>query len=380
MKERYTHIASFAGNIGDLLNHRGFYCSFGIDEKDVFKIEMRKFYRNCKSGKLEFDAELAKEINKSKALILGGGGFFDIYWDESNTGTTLDMTKKFIDSIKVPVLVNAMGVHVDRAKDTAIEKFYHFITYVKNQSNWFLSIRNDGSRKRLKELYGNDILSKIMVVPDNGFMIKRITDDKMKIRLKSKRIGLSITNELFDLSFTQGVTNGQVNYEIAKLVAYLLDQNYCCIFFLHTPQDIIVVNRILKELGQEQFRNNIIIAPYLPFEVEGGLETFMEYYFMCDLVVGMRFHSNVISIANNIPIVGLAIHEQIFDLYEENGLGDYCVKIGEDNWSIELMQKISDILNVPESYKVRQNYIMKKIIEQNKHYVKEAVGFIEGLV
>ena len=39
MRNEYIHIASFAGNIGDLINHQGFYSSFELEEKNIKNFE-----------------------------------------------------------------------------------------------------------------------------------------------------------------------------------------------------------------------------------------------------------------------------------------------------------------------------------------------------
>lgn len=105
------HIASFSGNIGDVINHNGFYTACNIKLDDVVQLEMRRFYRNAND--LAFDDELAAYINTFDRLIIGGGAYFDIRYAESATGTTLDMKNDFIAKINIPVLVNAMGVDVD---------------------------------------------------------------------------------------------------------------------------------------------------------------------------------------------------------------------------------------------------------------------------
>ena len=264
VKPRYIHLASFAGNIGDVINHKGLYESFNLDISQIDQIEMRRFYKNCNgSQKLSFDSWLLEKINSSEMLILGGGGFFDVYWDDSHTGTTINMSRAFIDSIKVPVLVNAMGVHFDKTKKQGINNFFEFFTDIKSRENWFISVRNDGSLKRMKNIYGNEIIKGIQVVPDNGFMVK--CGHENLYHSGQKWIGFSITNELLAPQYLQGLSLEQFNLEIGAFIADLL-QYYCCIFFLHGPQDFLTLMHIQSILGREAFRNKVIVAPYFPFD------------------------------------------------------------------------------------------------------------------
>lgn len=92
MKKHLLHIASFKGNVGDIINHEGFYNKLRSQiDFDIEQIEIRKFYRNA--GELNFDSELVKKINEYDGLVIGGGGLFDIRWNDSLTGTTVDMSR-----------------------------------------------------------------------------------------------------------------------------------------------------------------------------------------------------------------------------------------------------------------------------------------------
>lgn len=375
VKPRYIHLASFAGNIGDVINHTGFYDSFDFDMSQVEQVEMRRFYKNChESQKLSFDNKLLEKINKSKMLILGGGGFFDVYWNDSNTGTTINMPKEFIDSITVPVLVNAMGVHFDKRKKRGLNNFFEFFTDIKRRENWFISIRNDGSLKRMQNIYGNEIIDGIQVVPDNGFMVEN--------RYKGihygeqKWIGLSITNELLDPQYLQGVSLEQFNLEIGAFIAELL-QYYCCIFFLHGPQDFSTLMQIQNIVGREAFRNKVIVAPYFPFGGKESVGEFLRYYSSCDVVVGMRFHSNVVAIANNIPVIGLAIHEQISDLFEEINLAASCVRVGEHDYINRLRYLLNETICKNHIYKSNEKQIMHEIRIKHSNYKRNVEDFIE---
>ena len=75
--KKVAHIASFKGNIGDILNHEGFYYSFDdiLSNAIIDKFEIRRFYLNA-SDRLYFDSSFAKKLNSYDLIILGGGGFF----------------------------------------------------------------------------------------------------------------------------------------------------------------------------------------------------------------------------------------------------------------------------------------------------------------
>ena len=370
---RIVHIASFAGNIGDIINHLGFYNAMNINEQDVNKIEIRKFYRNQGKNRRVFDKKLADEINQYDLLVLGGGGFFDVYFDESETGTTFDMSEQFVNSITIPVVVNAMGFHVDRSKKEAIGKFKRFIGLISSKDNWNISIRNDGSSKRMAEVYGNNILDKIQVVPDNGFVFKEKGHSNS---CNKKIIGLSITNEMLDSEFTQGITIDAFNKKMAGIIKQLTAMNHICCFLVHTPQDINTLNAIMNLCGREAFRDNITIAPYVPF-MTNLTAGFINTFSCCDLIVGMRFHANVLAMAMNIPVIGLAIHEQISGLYDEIGLKEHCICIGDKDWIPNLEAKIVSLMNNSNLYLKEQNFVKNNIIIQHQKFIHHLKSFLK---
>lgn len=371
MNKNIMHIASFSGNIGDIINHYGFYKSFNIDEKCVEKIEIRRFYRNCVgSDKLAFNEALIEKINSKKLLILGGGGFFDVYWNESSTGTTLDMSRTFLDKIRVPVLVNAMGVHFIHKRSEAQYKFFHFLNDIRRRENWFVSIRNDGSYKRIRNIYGEDILEHIYVVPDNGFRFAVDTEPEYKKSYK-KRIGLSVTNELLDPIYTGSENIDKFNDKMAKIISEYLEKAELC-FFLHTPQDLLTLYEIVSRMGAEKMRKDVTIAPYSFYD---NGKRILKYYKGCDAVVGMRFHSNVMAIANRIPIIGLAMHEQIEDLYREINYCKQCVKVGNPEYINILRDKIEQTLYCNNVVNEEEE-LMRSIEKKHNDYVYIAKKFL----
>ncbi len=90
------HIASFNGNIGDVTNHNGFRNELkkaGFDWR-MDHMEMREFYKSRSVRK--FDDAFANAANEYDLLIFGGGGFFDLQWDYSCTGCTIDMGRTLL--------------------------------------------------------------------------------------------------------------------------------------------------------------------------------------------------------------------------------------------------------------------------------------------
>ncbi len=340
--KKIMHIASFKGNAGDIVNHEGFYKILKdvlIEEFTVNQIEVREFYRN--SLKRKFDNEFLSEINSYDLLILGGGAFFDARWIESKTGTTFDMDNEFIDGIKIPVLVNAMGYleTLESSEDNSevYKLFEKFLTYITSKENWLVTVRNDESFKRIEDRYTKSLSSKITKVADNGLFYT----DKIPTKKNDKvnTIGLNITNDLFSKSFNNDMTTDKFNDAISNYITKLIDENKNLILFAHAPQDLNTINIIMSKIGAEKFREKITVAPYRPSDVF-GVDELIKYYKMCDIVIAMRFHANILALQLGIPTVGLSGHNQIKALYNELALEEYFIKVDSDDFINKVMNTI----------------------------------------
>lgn len=373
------HIASFKGNIGDTINHVGFYQGLNrylTSSYLINQIEIRKFYNNCQE--LKFNSNLAKKINKNNLLILGGGGFFDVRWNNSATGTTLDMSNEFIEQIKIPVLFNGIGFHCfgeSRQNRIALKKFYDFIMEVKRKSNWKITLRNDGSAKRMVNIYGKDIIKSIETVPDNGFFF--CTSNYFCMKKNGITIGVNFTSDLFEKIFTSGITEHSFIDDIVKILNILLERGYKIIFFAHTPQDIDIIYQCKKEIKNHFFREQIILAPYYPFD-EAGARQLESYYRLCDVIIAMRFHANILAFQSGIPVVSLAGHEQIETLCEELGTKKYCVRIGENQYTEKVIEILDSFLENSHYYMIKVKEKMNILKREQERYIKEIQQFVRS--
>jgi len=363
-KIKVLHVASFRGNIGDYANHQGFYKKFKkITPADFTQLEIRKFYKN--RDEMRFDESFVELVNKYDLLILGGGGFFDLKWDYSNTGTTINLSKKIIESIKIPVLVNAMGYHeYGEVKDENVKKFKNFLEIITKRNNWLVTVRNDGSYERLYKRYGN-LVKNITKVFDNGFYYLPKEFSKWKLKEENTTwIGMNVTNELFDTKFNNGITAEKLNELMSIFINKVLkeNKNYKILFFTHNHQDITTLDIIMKSVDDNYKRESISVAPF--FIEEKKIDTIFDLYRLCSCVIGMRFHTNVCSIAMNIPSIGLAGHEQISSLYTELGISERSIIINNEkfinNLDVLLKKTLLSKKNTSESYKKINNSIEKE--------------------
>ena len=116
---KIIHLASFLGNIGDNASHIGLKKVLDSLVGDYVKeeVEIRRFYANYnKSDSLRFDDDFLKYLQNFDLWLIGGGGYLDNQIKDSATGTTLDMSKSFIDKLDIPTIILSSGSMAHREK------------------------------------------------------------------------------------------------------------------------------------------------------------------------------------------------------------------------------------------------------------------------
>lgn len=375
---KILHLASFLGNIGDVANHQGFYKKFkkniAINAK-FSQLEIRKFYKN--RAEFKFDDSFIEMVNQYDLLILGGGGFFDLKWDYSNTGTTINFSEKLMQNIKIPVLVNGMGYHeYGEVNKKNVEKFKNFLSLITKNKKWFISVRNDGSFKRMQKRYGN-LVDNVLTIPDSGFFFCPREFPKYLENRNIIWVGINLTNELFNKRFNKNLDINKFNALIIQFINKTLKENdnLKIILFPHTHQDITVISIIMDKIDDKNKREKIIVAPL--FVEERSVEQVFDLYRVCACVIGMRFHANVCCIGMNIPTIGLAGHEQISSLYDEIGLPNRYLKVNNYRFSQELENKLKTTLK--DINKIKKDYagINSRLAKESDLYFKKVNEFIK---
>lgn len=168
-KIKALHLASFAGNIGDIANHQSFYHQLRkLDEFsfEIEELEIRDFYKVNQIRK--FDEDFVEFVNQHDLFIIGGGNFFELCWDYSLTGTTFDISPEFLKKIKTPIFINAIGIDDNKGtSDLNIEKFKTFLDTIFKHNDVYFTVRNDGSQSIINK-YFPEHTSLISTVPDWG--------------------------------------------------------------------------------------------------------------------------------------------------------------------------------------------------------------------
>lgn len=380
---KILHIASFNGNIGDNANHSGFYKSlkeFLAIDINVTQLEIRYFYKSW--GLKFFDQEFAIEANKYDLVVFGGGNFFELWLEDSETGTTIDISREILNMIKTPILFNCIGVDIYKGySEVTKNKFKNFLEYLlddENKKRFFVSVRNDGSKEILVDLYGKILAEKIMVAPDPGFYFKPKKDESFPELINSKKsIAINVAKDMLDKRFIFDVTYEEFTTALGNVVNKFLDNypEYQIIFMPHIYSDLGAINDVLTKINDIHRRYKVKCAPYLTGA--NSADYIFGLYAQCELTLGMRFHSNVCSIAQNIPTIGLINYIKHGKLYKEIGMSDRIIYVNRYGFERVLEEKLYESIDNLKNIKQRYSEVNLDISRMKVDYFRNVIRWLK---
>ncbi len=375
-KLKVLHIASFMGNVGDNANHKGskyLRDTFLDFEFEITKKEIRSFYW----GEWKFNSHLfVKEANLYDLIMIGGGNYFELWVQDSETGTSIDFGLNYLQQIKPPILFYSLGCDIGQGvPEGNINKFKVFLDYITtNSCRYFVSVRNDGSLANIKSLYGSKYDEKISEITDGGFFTYVKDIEHFEIEKYKINILINIAGDMLDIRFPN---NGvKISYDIfkrnlAKMIEELCEEyqnNLNFIFVPHIFRDIKTIYDVMDVINDKIRRNYIKVAPYLLGD--RGHDYIFSLYNQSDLVLGMRFHSNVCSYALRKNVIGLLNYVQIKNLYRTIDSKEF-VEVNKENFHNELKIKLIDHLTNNKKYISLSEKIIEKLKDSTeKEYDK----------
>jgi hypothetical protein len=343
---RVLHLASFAGNIGDLANHAGARRMLTEQLSFSFKftnLEIREFYWK----QVSFDDGFVEYANSFDLLLIGGGNYFELWVDGSATGTSIDITPERLAKIRVPTLFFALGVDTGQGYSSqSVQRFKRLITTILESDNLFLCVRNDGSANALCEVVGEQTAARIPVMPDGGFFA-----DPAGCRVgntNNNRIGINIAGDMLQRRFDRGLNAESFLRELADSCLTLMNINPALHIDLvpHIWRDCALIAQLLPIFPDPYLRRRITVGRLEPSEA--GLAGFLQSYRGFDLVLGMRFHANVCPIGMGVPARGLLNYPQVEHLYEEIGMSERAIDVRDAGFGAHLVEGVlNDLASLP---------------------------------
>lgn len=365
---RVLHVASFSGNIGDNANHLGFRPWFEslVGKKIAWsEYEIRDVYR----GKRKFDEAFALEANAHDLVVIGGGNYFELWVDNSPTGTSFSITDEALSALEVPVFFNALGVDAGQGVSVkARGEFTRFMRHVLASEQFFVSVRNDGSAMALSANTSGLALDKVVRLPDAGFFA-RFDQVSVPTEMPGPVIGINLAGDMLQQRFPGAGRSDYASF-LEEFVHFAVNirahsRTARFVLFPHIFRDLKVYADLLAVLPDEIRREACRISAYDsgPCAAE---EVFSEYK-RCDVVLGMRFHANVVAIGLRIPTVGLVCYDQIKLLYDEMGRPDLTIDVQQRGFAADLTRLTVSLVAEPEASREVSAGLLAKVRVMREH-------------
>ena len=362
------HLASFQGNAGDVLNHIGFRPWFEelIPRAVAWTdLEIRGYFRH----EWEFDESFFDLVNSYDLLVIGGGNYFELWPQRSRSGTSVDLLVEDFDRIRVPVFFNALGVDAGQGvSPNAGREFPRLIAYLTANDTMFVSVRNDGAIQQITDLCGVGAAADIIDLPDAAFFLP----DKFDSDEQHTVVGVNLACDMPSIRFAHGERGSFVN-AVASALTNVRDFVPEVQFrvFAHVFSDFTILADLLDRLPDPLRRESVEVYGCAP-NSQGALAVAAGYS-ECAVVIGTRFHSNVLAIGQGIPSVGLDTYPQIRKLFTDLGLSDWCIDGHDtDSLSASLVSTTQFVLEAHAEARTRVANV-RHALEQRRATAAEAL-------
>lgn len=345
---RVLHVASFAGNIGDLANHAGARLQFQrhLDyELSFTELEIREFYWKQRS----FDDDFVRYANSFDLLLIGGGNYFELWVESSATGTSIDISPQRLAALDVPTAFYSLGADIGQGYTaSSAERFRSFMSEVMARESMFVCVRNDGSFSALEEVLGADVASRIPVMPDGGFFARAPNTNRCFDPLR--KIVINIAGDMLERRFPGQKTTQQFLQELADTCASLLEADDGLTIELapHIWRDMVLIAQLLPLIPDRHLRRRVVVSSLTP--TSSGLPAFLSLYGNCDLALGMRFHANVCPIGMATPTLGLLTYPQVEKLYAELDMKDRLLDVACCDGDIMRARVLKELNELPRTH------------------------------
>lgn len=332
---RILHIASFSGNIGDNANHMGFRPWFNEQVSGPVSwtnLEIREFFWRERA----WNQDLINIINDHDLLVIGGGNYFELWVEDSPTGTSIGLEPEVFEQIRIPVFFNALGVDPGQGvPDVCRQRFTGFLDKILDNDQFLVSVRNDGARHNLARHISVSHAEKVLGLPDHGFFVPppTVSADGGGYR----RVAINLACDMSETRFNGFDSQAEFAEEMAAVVTGLADSfpdtQFC--FLPHIFRDLEIISQVIGFLNDRLRRTRLSVSPY--GSGDRAANQLLSLYRSASLVLGMRFHANVCPIAFERNVIGLNCYPQIENLFHGLGLEDRIVNVSGPGFKPDIL-------------------------------------------
>lgn len=262
-----------------------------------------------------------QKINKTNALIIGGGGLFLPDTNENGiSGWQWSICKEQLQNITVPVLLYSVGYNYFKGQEPS-ELFIDNLVALCEKAV-FIGLRNMGSVSAVENLLPEELKEKVVYQPCTTTLIRKIYGDKIKPKTASNKVAINMAFDRSERRF--GDKKRTICAEVAKAAKAIENKGYEIVVVLHATSD----NEIVPYMDSEGVQYSACdLTHAFPMKV-------YEFYNAMHCAIGMRGHAQMIPFGLNCGIISLGTHDKMKWFLED---------IDAVDWYVDLMKSPSTI-------------------------------------
>tara|TARA_R110002096_G_scaffold412195_3_gene612632 strand:+ start:383 stop:1567 length:1185 start_codon:yes stop_codon:yes gene_type:complete len=329
------HVSAFSyGNAGDTLLPLALQDTWNTVDAS-FNWENQPVYPTV-------DSSILEKINKSKGVIIGGGGLFLKDTNANNiSGWQWPCSSEMLSKIRVPIFFYAVGYNRFRNQEEFEPIFKENIKIFAEKAD-YIGLRNTGSIQSLKKYLPDNLHAKLRFQPCMTTYLSELYGDEIDFN-KDKQDFLAF-NVAFDRSHLRfGKNIGKILTDIS-LVLKELSEIVPLRFYSHMASDEAIVPFLQSHgVKYKLIRLN-----------DSHPKRIVEEYVKPKLVIGMRGHAQMIPFGCKTPIISIISHDKLQWFLDDIGKPEWGTDVNNPDFKDDLKSKV---LNALESTKNNIQYI-----------------------
>lgn len=346
-----AHVSAFTyGNAGDTLLPIAIRNTWEI----IFK---RVFWKNIHVHK-PLNNQILNSINRSKLLLVGGGGLFLRDTNQNNkSGWQWPVSVEDIEKIRVPFVLYAVGYNRFRGQEDFDAIFGKNIKFIADRAE-YVGLRNYGSIRKIKEYIPSCLHEKIVYQPCPTTFLSKLHPNLCNYSSKEDFIAVNMAFDRSKLRFGKDI--GNVLTDIAAALKVLSKTNNIK-YFIHMSSDEYFLPYM-----------DVFDIPYEKVTLNKSTpEKIIMQYARPKLVIGMRGHAQMIPFGCNTPILSLVSHDKIKWFLDDMEHPEWGIDINIDNLSQEIISRAEALLKNKDTIiadiEKKQNELLRISLENVKY-------------
>lgn len=323
------HLASFTGNIGDNAMHDGEYRTRAEDLPWPLRhrpCEVRSFIHWRERA---FDDTFVEEANAADLLVIGGFSLFQLWREETASGTYLDVAPELFGRVRVPVIFHGLGCDATRGvSPLAVARSRAFLDAMADHAHCRFSLRNDGAADLIAATLGAPYAARMPVIPDGGLFADPPAFAHPGLPSGTRYLAVNLAGDMPDKRYA-GTEGADAAPRFAAALADGLERILArepalrCVFVPHIHSDLAPISAVLDRLDDRIRRERVIVAACA--QGDSGWGPAFDLYRNAAAVIAMRYHAALASMGFATPVLGLSTHHKIEGQFAALGLADRCL-------------------------------------------------------